>query len=173
LSRVSVRRSAHFSIAARPKLRIGELDSPVTLARGEDVVVAGHKSVTRIQTCGHIVIQPAGRVIAKLVQGQKGVDVQGAIEANVVTAGVVSNRPKAPWKGDCQAPGLSVKSWAEGLGLFAVAGADAPRLPGGRAELQRQEDPAARAHPQRRQHLHTPRLTPWPSRSSGSVKLTV
>jgi cytoskeletal protein CcmA (bactofilin family)/DNA-directed RNA polymerase subunit RPC12/RpoP len=103
----------------------------------EDVVVTTLKSVTRIQTCGHIVIQPAGRVIAKLVQGQKGVDVQGTVEAKVVSAGFVSIGPKAKWRGDCQARGVSIKSGAKVFGLFAVAGEN-----GGLEELEPEPAPA-------------------------------
>jgi pyruvate kinase len=45
-----------------PKLRIGELDGPVTLARGEDVVVAGGES----STDGELPVSPA--VISEVLQ---------------------------------------------------------------------------------------------------------
>src|SRR5438874_12249549 len=87
-----------------PKLRIGELEGPVTLARGEDVVVAGGES----STDGELPVSPA--VISEVLQPGHEVLIddglvrlrgetieQGRARCAVLTGGVVtSNRLGLP-----------------------------------------------------------------------------
>jgi hypothetical protein len=75
----------------------------------EDVVVKTLEAVRKIQTCGKIVIQKKGHVIAQLVEAHGGVEVEGILEANVVSGGLVRIGAKAQWKGDCNAPAITVE----------------------------------------------------------------
>jgi Polymer-forming cytoskeletal len=75
----------------------------------EDVVVKVTYSVRKIQTCGRLLVQKKGRVIAQSVEAHGGVEVEGALEANVLSGGPVRIRSKAQWKGDCAAPSLEVE----------------------------------------------------------------
>jgi hypothetical protein len=75
----------------------------------DDVVVKTMEAVRRIQTCGRVVVQKTGRVYAQLVEAQEGVEVQGVMEAKVVSGGPVLIGKKATWKGDCRAPTLAVE----------------------------------------------------------------
>lgn len=87
----------------------------------DDVVVKGLHSVHEIQTCGKLVVQQGGHVIAKKVHAMDGVLVEGHLEANVTSGGPVKLGPKAKWKGDCRAPSLSVALGAVVTsGFFAV-----------------------------------------------------
>src|SRR5262245_24070550 len=71
-----------------------------------DVIVNTLKAVRKLQTCGRVVVERRGRVTADLVEAQGGVDVDGVMEANVVSGGPVRIGAKAQWKGDCRAPSL-------------------------------------------------------------------
>lgn len=75
----------------------------------DDVIVKTLESVRKIQTCGRIVIQKKGRVIAQFVEAHQGVEVEGVMEANVLSGGLVRIRPGAQWKGDCNAPTISIE----------------------------------------------------------------
>jgi hypothetical protein len=75
----------------------------------EDVVVKSLEAVRKIQTCGKVHVQKKGRVIAQLVEAQEGVFVEGVLEANVISGGLVRIGPKAHWKGDCRAPTIAIE----------------------------------------------------------------
>ena len=47
-----------------------------------DIIVNAFKAVTKVQTCGRIVIQKKGRVIAELVVANSGIEADGATIAN-------------------------------------------------------------------------------------------
>lgn len=84
--------------------------------RVDDVVVKNVQSVTRLQTCGRVIVQRKGRVIARLVEAHAGVEVLGAIEADVVSGRMVRIGPKATWKGDCRCPAVRIDAGASILG---------------------------------------------------------
>lgn len=75
----------------------------------EDLVIKVAYAVRKIQTCGRLVVQKKGRVIAQSVEAHGGVEVEGILEANVVSGGRVRIGPKGQWKGDCTAPSLQVE----------------------------------------------------------------
>lgn len=86
----------------------------------EDVVVKNYKPVSAIQTCGRLIIRKGGRVAAKTVEAHQGVEVLGALQAQVLSGGPVVVGPKAEWRGDLRAPSLEVKSGARFLGGYFV-----------------------------------------------------
>lgn len=73
-----------------------------------DIIVKTMQAVRKIQTCGRLVVEKTGRVFAQSVEAQEGVEVDGILEASVVSRGPVRIGPKATWKGDCRAPLLRV-----------------------------------------------------------------
>jgi hypothetical protein len=75
----------------------------------EDVVIKTAHSVRKIQTCGRLIVQKKGRVIAQSVEALEGVEVEGILEAKVMSGGKVWIGPKGQWKGDCAAPSLEVE----------------------------------------------------------------
>jgi len=75
----------------------------------DDVVVKTLKAVLKLQTCGRVVVQKKGRVTAQLVEAHRGVEVEGVMEANVLSGGPVLIRAKAQWKGDCRAPSVAIE----------------------------------------------------------------
>ncbi|HYE60372.1 MAG TPA: polymer-forming cytoskeletal protein [Phycisphaerales bacterium] len=77
--------------------------------RLEDVVVKTLEAVRKIQTCGKVVVQKKGRIIAQSVEAHLGVHVEGIMEANVVSGGPVTIGSKAQWKGDCAAPSVVIE----------------------------------------------------------------
>ena len=77
--------------------------------RLEDVVVKTLEAVRKIQTCGKVVVHKKGRIIAQMVEAHMGVFVEGTMEANVVSGGLVTIGSKAHWKGDCSAPSVAIE----------------------------------------------------------------
>ncbi len=87
----------------------------------EDVVVKGYKPVKRLQTCGRLVIQRGGRVVAERIEAHKGIECNGALHGEALSGGPVLLGAKAEWKGDCRAPVLRIKKGAVILaGRFCV-----------------------------------------------------
>ena len=78
----------------------------------EDVVVRNYRPTKILQTCGRVVIRRGGRIAAELVEAHQGLEVQGALQGNVVSGGPVLIGSKAQWRGDCRAPSLVVKAGA-------------------------------------------------------------
>ncbi len=76
----------------------------------EDVVVGTLKAVRKIQTCGRLVVQKKGHVIAATVEALGGVHVEGVLDSAVVAEGPVHIGKTAKWKGDCRAPALSAEA---------------------------------------------------------------
>jgi hypothetical protein len=75
----------------------------------EDVIVKTLHSVRKIQTCGKVVVEKKGRIIAQSVEAHGGVFVEGVLDANVISGGLVKIGSKALWKGDCRAPAVSIE----------------------------------------------------------------
>jgi len=87
----------------------------------QDVIVKTVQSVTKLQTCGRIVVHPKARVIADLVEAHQGVEVKGVLEAKLVKSDHVVIGPKAKWKGDCRALTVRIDQGAiVHQGAFAV-----------------------------------------------------
>jgi cytoskeletal protein CcmA (bactofilin family) len=76
----------------------------------EDIVVKALEAVRKIQTCGKVIVQKKGRVIAQLVEANGGVEVEGILEADVISCGTVKIGPKATWKGDCRAKAIAIEA---------------------------------------------------------------
>jgi len=93
-------------------------------ARGlnvEDIVIKVAYAVRKIQTCGKLVVEKKGRVSAHSIEAHGGIDVEGTLEANVVSRGHVRIGPKATWKGDLAAPTLLVELGGQiARGYFAI-----------------------------------------------------
>lgn len=79
----------------------------------EDVVIKTAHAVRKVQTCGRVIVEARGRLIASSIEAQMGVEVFGVLEGNVTSGGTVRIGPKASWKGDCKAPALSVELGAQ------------------------------------------------------------
>lgn len=102
----------------------------------EDVVVKTAHAVRKLQTCGKVVVQRRGRVIADLVVGQEGIEVIGVLEAKVARGGSVKITSKALWRGDCHASSVSVEEGAKVTsGQFVV-----PYAVAGPAEVASTDD---------------------------------
>ena len=86
-----------------------------------DVVVKQLKPVKEVRTCGRVVIQKSGRIIADLIEAHRGVECIGVIDVKNVIAGPVVIGAKAVWKGDCHATSLTIKLGAKiTKGRFSV-----------------------------------------------------
>lgn len=96
-----------FEVAAQA--RTGSCPKCSKALQFDDVVVADYFAVRKVQTCGKVVVNKKGRIVAQLVEASGGIEVQGAIEAKVVTPGRVHIGPKGHLKGDCLATTLAVE----------------------------------------------------------------
>ncbi len=87
----------------------------------DDIVVKTTQQVRKLQTCGRIIVQPKGRVVADLVEAHEGIECRGLVRTKGYLGGPVLIGAKATWRGDCAAPTLSVEAGAKiEDGLFAV-----------------------------------------------------
>jgi hypothetical protein len=87
----------------------------------EDIIIKTLYSVVKLQTCGKLVVEPKGHVIAQYVDAQLGVEMQGQMEASVRSGGPVRIGPKARWKGDCKAPSVKIEPGAKiEAGAFTI-----------------------------------------------------
>jgi len=65
-----------------------------------DIVVKKLQPVQEVRTCGRIIVQRKGRIIAKLVEGHLGIECEGVIDAKeVLTGGTLELGPKSSFKG--------------------------------------------------------------------------
>lgn len=97
----------------------------------EDVVIRTAHAVRKVQTCGRVLVEPKGRLIAQSIEAQQGVEVMGVLEGNVTSGGPVRIGPKAQWKGDCRAPTLVVELGAQIARGFFVVPYRPPEAPSG------------------------------------------
>lgn len=84
----------------------------------QDVVIKNAHGVKKLQTCGKVVVEKKGRVIADLVEAHEGIEVRGILQAAVLSGGAVVLRAKAEWKGDCRAPSMLIEPGASIRGGF-------------------------------------------------------
>lgn len=111
---------AHFEISARAMT----VSCPKCYKKllVEDVVVKTAQGVTKLQTCGKIIIERKGRVKATLVEAHQGIEVHGIIEGKVLSGGPVVIGDKCKWKGDCRAPSVQIAPGAQiSNGYFEIA----------------------------------------------------
>lgn len=101
--------------------------------RVEDVIVKTLEAVRKIQTCGRVVVHAGARVFAQSVEAQEGVEVDGVMEASVISRGPVRIGAKATWKGDCRAPSVRIEAGSTIVsGFFCVPDAQAHVTSNGR-----------------------------------------
>jgi len=83
----------------------------------EDLVLKKNKPklllVSKVQTCGRIVVPKGSRIGAELVVGHEGVEVQGQMEARRVVGRHVVIGAKAEWRGDVEALTLRIHDGAK------------------------------------------------------------
>lgn len=82
---------------------------------GDVEVKAGkiHGPSKEVRTCGRIVVHKRGRLMSETVEAHGGIDCQGTIDARRVVSGKpVRLGPKARYKGDLQAPSLTIEKGA-------------------------------------------------------------
>lgn len=92
----------------------------------DDIIVQKGFSGAKAQTCGTVQVRRKARLMASAVEASAGVQVLGALEGNVVTAGPMHIGPYGKFKGNCKAQTLIVDYGAriEG-GYFEISGAAA------------------------------------------------
>src|SRR4051812_28885500 len=95
----------------------------------EDVVIKVAHSVRKIQTCGKLVVQKKGRLQAQSIEAHGGVEVEGYLEANVLSGGPVKIHSKAQWKGNLAAPSLEVELGGTISSGYFVIPDDSVKLP--------------------------------------------
>lgn len=79
----------------------------------DDIVVKTTQQVRKLQTCGRIIVQPKGRVVADVVEAHEGIECRGLVRTKGYLGGPVLIGAKATWKGDCAAPSLKVEAGAK------------------------------------------------------------
>ncbi|MFG0258278.1 MAG: polymer-forming cytoskeletal protein [Phycisphaerales bacterium JB043] len=110
----------HFEVSARAMT--GSCPKCYGKLMIDDVVIKNTQSYKTLQTCGKLVIQARGRVIADLVTASEGIEVAGKLEAKEYRGGHVHIKHKALWKCDCRAPSVTIENGGVVAGgLFEIA----------------------------------------------------
>jgi len=78
----------------------------------DDIVVKGAQGVSKMQPGGRIPVKRGARLIAELVHADLGLEVQGTVQASVVTRGPVTLGGHARWTGDLTAPSIDIRQGA-------------------------------------------------------------
>jgi cytoskeletal protein CcmA (bactofilin family) len=87
----------------------------------EDIVIKTAHAVRKVQTCGKVLVEPKGRLIAASIEAAQGIEVLGVLEGNAISGGPVRIGEKAQWKGDLRAPSLRVDLGARiARGYFVI-----------------------------------------------------
>jgi hypothetical protein len=86
----------------------------------DDVEVKTLEAVRKIQTCGRLVVRKKGHVIAQHVEAHGGIEVEGIMEANVLSGSTVKICAKAVWKGGCNAPSIIIEDGCRIAGGYFV-----------------------------------------------------
>jgi hypothetical protein len=89
----------------------------------EDLIVKDTSWTGRVQTCGRLIIQRRGSLVASLIEARQRIEILGHAEGKIVSGGPVLIGPKARVKGDVSAPSIWVEPGAviEG-GYFRIIG---------------------------------------------------
>jgi hypothetical protein len=87
----------------------------------EDVVVKSYLPVVDLQTCGKIIVQGSGRVVAKMIRSGDGIECDGTLEGTIETDGEMNLGPKAYWKGaSLSSRSLNIAEGAKLIGIVKV-----------------------------------------------------
>ncbi len=78
-----------------------------------DVIVKTAHSVTKLQTCGRVVVRRKATLIADLVEAHEGIEVQGELRAKRSTAPTIVIGSRAVWTGDLQTRVLKLELGAQ------------------------------------------------------------
>jgi len=87
-----------------------------------DVVIKRGSMLTRVETCGRVVVARKASLSAQRVIAGGGMVVEGRCDADAVSGGTVRLARHARWNGDCAAPAIVIEPGAriEG-GRFSVS----------------------------------------------------
>lgn len=97
-----------------------------------DIIVQKGFTGAKAQTCGTVQVRRKARLLASAVEASAGVQVLGALEGNVVTAGPMHIGPYGRFKGNCKAHSLIVDQGARiDGGYFEIVGTPAAGQAGG------------------------------------------
>lgn len=86
----------------------------------DDVVVKGLHQVRRVQTCGKVVVEKKGRLVASFIEAHGGVVCEGELDGSVISGALVTIGKKARWRGDCKAPSLRIEGGSTIAGGYFV-----------------------------------------------------
>ena len=90
----------------------------------ENVRFKGMQFGGDVRTCGEVSVNNKSQVQAKMIQASEGVDIQGAVDARLVTGETVKIASGARMKGDCNARTLRVERGAQIEGGYFRIGPD-------------------------------------------------
>lgn len=89
----------------------------------EDVLIKQYEARRAIETCGVVVVEERGNVIAdRILCG--GLIVRGRVKGGVISRGAVLVGPKADLIGDVTAPSLAVGAGAVLNGFYKIEGGE-------------------------------------------------
>jgi len=84
----------------------------------QDVIVRNFYSIKVMATCGRVLIEKRGHLIAGRLLAVEGIEVVGICHANAVSGDRVILHPGSVWEGDCAAPFVEFREGAVVNGGF-------------------------------------------------------
>ncbi len=79
-----------------------------------DLEVKNAQGVTKLRTCGKIIVERKGKIIAQLVEAHQGIEVHGTVDAKrVCVRGGVLMGAKATWRGDLRTERVHIETGAK------------------------------------------------------------
>ena len=88
---------------------------------GDEIVKQLRGPLKELRTCGKLIVEKRGRLIAETIEAHGGIECKGVIDAKHVLSGKpVLLDSKCQYKGDLTAPSAEMKSGARVYGMFSV-----------------------------------------------------
>jgi Polymer-forming cytoskeletal len=84
----------------------------------DDLVVSATCWTSRVQTCGKLLIDRKGSLVASLIEARSGMVILGGAEGKLISGGPVYIGPEARVHGDLEAPGIDIAPGAVIQGGF-------------------------------------------------------
>lgn len=94
--------------------------------RMNDVVVKGAHHTKSVETCGRILVERKGWLMASHVHAVGGIEVHGTLDARTVVSGPVYLHSKSRFRGDLTAPTIYLETGASVDGGYFVIGPPIP-----------------------------------------------
>lgn len=139
----------------------------------DDLIVKDTCWTSKVQTCGRLIVERRGTLVASYIEARSGMTILGICEGKLVSGGAVTLGPKALVRGDLEAPSIDIADGAtiEG-GFFKIVSAK-PRSGVKAAGFVRTPKPSAPGVGGRGGTILPASQMPMPKNADGAIRAVV